>query len=446
MIDGDAVGRSDGILSAIALADGVFLVVLAVEVEAQVVDDFTSLFGQSVFLHQRQHGQFHGRERSRQFQNGARFAVFELFLVVGVAHDREEHPIDAYRGLDDVGHVALVSLRVEILDLLAREFLVLREVEIRARVDAFHLLETEGHLELDVGGGVGVVRQLVVVVEAIVFSPESQCLMPRHAPLLPCFEPVELRAGLHEELHLHLLEFAHAENELPRHDFVAERLSDLRDAERQLHATCFLHVQVVHEDALRRFGSQIHLHRAVGRGTHFGGKHEVELAHVGPVPRAADGAHDFLVENDLLQLGQVGTLHGGGKALVQCVALLLDFGHARRCCEVLLFVERIAESLAGFFHFLLDFLVVFRHLILNEHVGAIAFFRVAVVNQRVVERIDMARGLPNRRMHENGRVETHDVLVEQDHRLPPILLDIVFQLHAVLTVVIDRAESVVNVA
>ena len=45
---------------------------------------------------------------------------------------------------------------------------------------------------------------------------------------------------------------------------------------------------------------------------------------------------------------------------------------------------------------------------------------------------------------EDGRVDAHDVLVQQRHGLPPILFDIVFQLHTELTVVVNGAETVVD--
>lgn len=47
-------------------------------------------------------------------------------------------------------------------------------------------------------------------------------------------------------------------------------------------------------------------------------------------------------------------------------------------------------------------------------------------------------------MHEDCGVDADDVVVEHRHRLPPIALDIVFQLHAVLTVVVDGGETVVD--
>ena len=47
-------------------------------------------------------------------------------------------------------------------------------------------------------------------------------------------------------------------------------------------------------------------------------------------------------------------------------------------------------------------------------------------------------------MHEDGRVESYDVAVEQHHALPPILLDIVFQLYAVLSVIVDSGQAIID--
>ena len=40
-------------------------------------------------------------------------------------------PIEVSGSLDDVGHIALVGLGIEVLNLLAGVFLVLRQVEVR---------------------------------------------------------------------------------------------------------------------------------------------------------------------------------------------------------------------------------------------------------------------------------------------------------------------------
>ncbi len=75
---------------------------------------------------------------------------------------------------------------------------------------------------------------------------------------------------------------------------------------------------------------------------------------------------------------------------MNCVALFDVFKDSGIGLAEKSLVETVAETLAGLSHFLFDFLVEFCKVVLNEHVGAIAFFRVAVVNQRVVESIDVA--------------------------------------------------------
>ena len=77
-----------------------------------------------------------------------------------------------------------------------------------------------------------------------------------------------------------------------------------------------------------------------------------------------------------------------------------------------------------------------KQIILDEHIGTIALLRVAVVDEGIIESIHVTRSLPYRRVHENGRVDTHDVLVQHRHSFPPILLNVILQLHTVLTVVI----------
>src|SRR5712691_5542714 len=81
----------------------------------------------------------------------------------------------------------------------------------------------------------------------------------------------------HEELHLHLLELAHAEQEVARCDLVAERLTDLRDAERRLAPRELRHVLEVDEDALRGLRSQIRARRRIFHRADLRLEHEVEL-------------------------------------------------------------------------------------------------------------------------------------------------------------------------
>ncbi len=209
------------------------------------------------------------------------------------------------------------------------------------------------------------------------------------------------------------------------------------------HAARLLHVEVVHEDALRRFGAEVDFHRAVGGGAHFGGEHEVELPHVRPVLRAADGIHHVVVHDDGFQAGQVVFVHGLGVAGVYLVALGLVFEHAGVRLAEHGFVEACAEPLGGFLHFFFNLFIVFGHEVLDEHIGAVAFLAVSVVDERVVEGIDMPRSLPGGGVHEDGRVDAHHVFVEHGHRVPPIAFDVVLQFHAVLPVVVHGTQPVV---
>ena len=112
-------------------------------------------------------------------------------------------------------------------------------------------------MEFNIGSGIGIVSQFVVVVEAIVLCAEAQCLMPCHTGLLPFFKPFQFGTGLHEELHLHLFELPHTEDKLACHDLVAESLTNLGDTKRHLHAACLLHIEVVDKDTLCSLGAQI---------------------------------------------------------------------------------------------------------------------------------------------------------------------------------------------
>ena len=131
---------------------------------------------------------------------------------------------------------------------------------------------------------------------------------------------------------------------------------------------------------------------------------------------------------------------------MQGVALLLVLQDAGVGRAELLFVEGVAIFLGSLGHFLGDFLVILGYLVLDEHVRAVALLRVAVVDEGVVEGVHVSAGLPDGGVHEDGGVDAHDVLVQQHHALPPVLLDVVLQFHAVLTVVIHSAQSVVNLA
>ena len=105
--------------------------------------------------------------------------------------------------------------------------------------------------------------------------------MPVEPRVDPALVPFLVGARLDEELHLHLLELAGAEDEVARRDLVAERLADLADAERDLLARGLQHVAVVDEDALRGLRPQVRQARLVLGRSKVGAEQSVEHARLG---------------------------------------------------------------------------------------------------------------------------------------------------------------------
>ena len=361
-----------------------------------------------------------------------------------MAQHGQHHPVYTDGRLNDIGGIRGILLRIEVLNLLAGELLVVAQVEVGAAVDTLQFLEAEGEVELNIGRGVGVVGQFLVIVETVVLGTHSQVHMPLHAGFLPFFEPFQFRSRFDEELHFHLLEFTHAENELSGYDFVTESFPDLGDTERNLHTACFLHVQVVHENTLGGLRTQINQVGTIGRGTHGGGEHQVELTDLGPVAGSRYRADDVAIDDDLAIFGKVVGLFSGHIAVVHLVPLGLfaqDIGVGR---AELGLVEGLAEFLASLCHLFFNLLFDFAQVILDQDIGAIAFFGIFVVDQRVVKGTHVAGSLPNAGVHEDGGIDPDDVLVQACHRLPPVIFDVVFELNAHLSVVIYGGQSVVN--
>ena len=143
---------------------------------------------------------------------------------------------------------------------------MLRQVEIGAVGDAFEFrgFAHKRKRVLDVGrtgafGTLRVMRQFVFIVrtQRQLFGIDTQIEIPLIARLNPFLMKARRVGRMAKILDFHLLELARAESEVARRDFVAKRLADLRDAERQLFARRGLHVVEVDENALRGFGTQI---------------------------------------------------------------------------------------------------------------------------------------------------------------------------------------------
>src|SRR5947207_9755896 len=102
-----------------------------------------------------------------------------------------------------------------------------------------------------------------VLVKLEALRCETESLMPFHSLFLPVLEPLHVGPWLDKELHFHLLEFARAENEIAGSDFISERLSDLRDAERNFLSRRLLDVEKILVRSLSGLRSQIYYRRRV---------------------------------------------------------------------------------------------------------------------------------------------------------------------------------------
>ena len=91
-----------------------------------------------------------------------------------------------------------------------------------------------------------------------------------------------------------MLKFAHAENKLTGGDFIAEGFADLCNTEGNFFAGGALHVGKVDKDALCGFGAQVNLALGVFGHTLEGFKHQIKLANIGEIVRAAVRAGNIL--------------------------------------------------------------------------------------------------------------------------------------------------------
>src|SRR5574344_749628 len=149
-----------------------------------------------------------------------------------------------------------------------------------------------------------------MIMETVVFCTKSKSLMPFHTCFPPLFKPIHFRTGLYEELHFHLFEFAHTENELTGNDLITESLTYLSNTERYLHTTGFLNIQVIDKNTLCSLGTKIYFACAFSSRTHFGREHQVKLTNISPVLCSTYRANDTLIENNLLHFFKVHRIQG----------------------------------------------------------------------------------------------------------------------------------------
>ena len=81
---------------------------------------------------------------------------------------------------------------------------------------------------------------------------------------------------------------------------------------------------------------------------------------------------------------------------------------------------------------------------IGQMIGAEPQLARAAVDERIGEAADVARRLPDARVEDDRRVERDDVVALAHHRLEPARLDVLLEQHAVVPVVVGRAETAVD--
>lgn len=264
--------------------------------------------------------------------------------------------------------------------------------------------------------------------QADAFEPVGAPVDPVAVPLGPVVVFVD------EVLHLHLLEFAGAEDEVARGDFVAERLAGLRDAEGEFYAAGVHDVLEIDKHALRRLGTQPGERGVVAQGADVGLEHHVEVARRGEAAGFAGGGGGD--EGDLLGggFGKFLGLDGGEGALDGFFAFKRLGGSLKGAGDVFVFeggdvaVGGAVNDDGGE----------------KELVGAVTLFAGFAVNERVGEAADVAGGVPDLGVHDDGRFDAHDVVAAAHEVVPPAVTDVLFEFYAERTVIEEPVKAAVD--
>jgi hypothetical protein len=112
--------------------------------------------------------------------------------------------------------------------------------------------------------------------EVVLF--DAQVGIPVESLLDPVLEPMLIGAGPDEIFYLHLLEFAHAEDEVACGYLVPEGFTHLGDSEGKLLSSGVKHILEVDEYTLRRLGTQVGYRCLILHRAYEGLEHEVEHA------------------------------------------------------------------------------------------------------------------------------------------------------------------------
>ena len=414
---------------------------------AQRAEQFLADLRHAVLVDQREDARLHRRHARIELHEHATWAAW--IRRVRLAQQGERSAVSTCRWLDDVREVALVARLVKVLRLvvLAAGGGMRAQVEIGSMRNAFQLaVAGSGEREpiLDVtgtGAFLGIVGKFIAVVLAQlqVGAGEADRLPPAEAPVTPPRVPRGGLAWMNEELNLHLFKFPAAEREIARRHFVAERLTNLRNAERNLHA-CGVHdILEIDKDALRSFWAEIGIISWILNRTNKRLEHQVELPRLGERSNFGGiGANDacaFVGGH-----GWVRTHNVSGCVKRFALLVLADSLDCLGATSVIAFNER-PEPRSGF-----------NGAKNHQVIRAIALLGLAAINHRVTESAHVAGCFPHLGVHDDGAVEAHNVdglAVRSDqfalhNVLPPCVLEVALQFRAERSVIPEAIDAAVD--
>ena len=95
------------------------------------------------------------------------------FFCISSTHNAKEHTVHTDRCFNNIRSIAFVQFRIEILDALATELLVLTQVKVRTAMNTFHFLESKRHQEFNVCSCIGIMCQFIVIMETVMIITET---------------------------------------------------------------------------------------------------------------------------------------------------------------------------------------------------------------------------------------------------------------------------------
>src|SRR5690625_4178640 len=140
-------------------------------------------------------------------------------------------------------------------------------------MNSLQFFKTKREVKFDVCSGIGIVRKLFMIAEAVILLTHAQGEVPFQSLFFPVFIPFDFFSGPDKELHFHLFKFPHSEDKLAGHYFISKSFSYLCNSKRDPQAAASLNIQEIHKNSLSSFRSQVKIHSTFCGSSQFGSKH-----------------------------------------------------------------------------------------------------------------------------------------------------------------------------